>query len=127
MNIRLSILLTIHSVLTLAAAIVLIVYPAAIPGTVGITINRNQYLICYLLGACELGLAFLSFAARSWQDVKAIRGLCLSFVVMHISTAIVEVYAFADGLSGAILVNVTLRLIVSVLFLYLGVLKSNVV
>jgi len=54
-------LLTIHGSITLAASMVLIITPTAIPKSVSIDITSNEYLLCYFLGAAELGIAFLSF------------------------------------------------------------------
>jgi multisubunit Na+/H+ antiporter MnhC subunit len=50
-------LLLIHAIVTFAAGVVLLVAPDLIPRTVGIRITSSVYLVCYLLGTSELGLA----------------------------------------------------------------------
>src|SRR5215467_1130900 len=79
-------LFTVHAIITFAAGAVLVVWPGAIPSTVGIQIEPNAYLLCYLLAAMEFGAAALSWGARTITDAKALRvivtsgvpgGLCL--------------------------------------------------
>ena len=53
----------VHGFITLAGAVVLTVFPTAIPSAVGITVERPQYLLVYLVGAAELAVAVLSFGA----------------------------------------------------------------
>jgi hypothetical protein len=110
--------LAIHAVLTLAAGVVLVVVPAAIPGTVGITVEPAAYLLCYLLAATELGVGALSWSARGITDARALRAILVSFVVMHAATGILEIYAFTRGLDAAIWANVALRVVVVAVFGY---------
>src|SRR5215213_8548012 len=81
-------LLLVHALLTLAAGIVLAGLPAAIPRSVGIAVNKSQYLICYFLGAAELAVAYLSFASRNLKDRSALRVIITSFIIFHLATAI---------------------------------------
>jgi hypothetical protein len=119
---NLSKLLLIHGALTFAAGVVLIAAPSAIPGAVGIHVEPTAYLICYLLGSCELGLAFLSFFSRRLTDVSAMRLVCWTFIVVHASTALVEVYGVArGGVAAAVWANVALRVLVVVLFAHHGI------
>jgi hypothetical protein len=53
-----------HGLITLAGAVVLTVFPTAIPSLVGITLERQDYLLVYLVGAAELAVAVLSSAQR---------------------------------------------------------------
>jgi hypothetical protein len=64
----LKLLLIFHGVITFAAAIVLIISPKAIPAVVEIDLHPGEYLLCYLLGAAELGIAFLiiEFLRTGW-------------------------------------------------------------
>jgi hypothetical protein len=117
---NLKILLLAHAIITFAAGVVLFVAPAAIPGAVDVTIEREQYLICYLLGAAELAIAFLSLTARKLTDRQAIRLVAWTFIVFHATTGIGELYAFARGTSAGILANVALRVVVVGLFAYYG-------
>jgi hypothetical protein len=92
-------LLVIHAVVTLAAGIALIVSPNLVPGAIGIHLDPGQYLISYLLGASELGIAFLSFFAKNLEDTKAVRLTSWTFIVFHLATAVVEVYALTQGVT----------------------------
>lgn len=118
-------LLIIHALVTFAAGVVLIVKPAFIPSLVGIQLNFSSYLVCYLLAASELSLAFLSFAGRTLKDPKAIRIIAMSCIVLHVSSALVEVYAVTQGVSDALWANVGLRFIAVVLFFYYGIRKAG--
>jgi hypothetical protein len=118
-------LLIIHAIVTLAAGIALIVAPDLIPSAVDIHIDPSAYLMCYLLGASELGIAFLSYYSKDLDDTQALRLISWTFIVFHASTAIVEVYAFMQGLSAAIWGNVALRVLVTILFAYYGVYKVS--
>jgi hypothetical protein len=100
--------------------VVLIVAPAAIPGAVGILIDPSIYLVCYLLGAAEIAIAFLSYYAKNLTDPPALRLIALTFVVFHAVTAIVEVFAFMQGVSAAIASNIALRVAAAALFAYYG-------
>jgi hypothetical protein len=114
-------LFVLHALVTLAAAVVLVVAPAAIPRTVGIALPPDARLLCYLLGACELGVAYLSFMARTITDAHALRVVCRSFVAMHLATALVEVYAFTQGVGAVVWANVALRVVVAAAFVRYGV------
>lgn len=46
----------IHGVVTMAAGVVLALFPAAIPLTVGIETDPSGYLLAYLLAAAQLGI-----------------------------------------------------------------------
>lgn len=60
-------LLLIHAIVTFAAGVVLLVAPDLIPRTVGIRVDSGVYLVCYLLGTSEMGLATLSYSAQSYE------------------------------------------------------------
>jgi hypothetical protein len=113
-------LLIIHTVLTLSAGLVLIAAPELIPRAVGIRIEREAYLLCYLLAAAELSLAALSFLSLRVSDAKAVRTIVVSFLVLHTASAILEILAFFQGVSAKIWGNVALRVIAVLLFLYYG-------
>lgn len=111
-------LLTLHALVTFAAGVVLIVAPGVIPSFVGIQVDHQANLLCYLLGASELSLAVLSYFSRKLSDKQALQLICLTFIVFHSLTAIVEVYAFSQGASARIWANVLVRMIVTGLFFY---------
>jgi hypothetical protein len=116
-------LLTIHSVITLGASLVLIIAPTLIPGTVNIALSPDQYLLCYFLAAAEIGIAYLSFFARKIDDRRSLQVICSTFIVFHISTAGLELLALTQGLNTNIISNVILRIIISFLFWYYGIYK----
>ncbi|HJZ55736.1 MAG TPA: hypothetical protein VKE74_12280 [Gemmataceae bacterium] len=116
----LRILFTVHSLLTFAAGVVLVAAPEAIPRAVGIQIEPKAYLLCYLLAAAEFAVSALSWGARTITDAKALRVVVTACIVLHAASGLLEVYAFAAGLSGAVLGNVALRALVVVLFAYFG-------
>ena len=62
----------VHGLITLAGAVVLTVFPTAIPSAVGITVARQEYLLVYLVGAAELAVAVLSFGATRLTDPAAL-------------------------------------------------------
>ena len=124
-NMNLSRLFVLHAVITFIAGVVLIVAPELIPGAVGITIDPSIYLVCYLLGASEIAIAFLSYYAKNLTDPSALRLIALTFVVFHATTAIVEVFAFMQGVSAAIWSNVALRVAAAALFGYYGLRQSS--
>jgi hypothetical protein len=123
MNLR--ILFGIHAVLTLAAGVVLVVAPGAIPATVGIRIEPEGYLLCYLLAAAEFGVSALSWGARTITDASALRVVVIACIVLHASSGLLEVYAFAAGGRGAILGNVAFRALAVALFVYYGLRRHS--
>jgi hypothetical protein len=116
-------LLTVHAVITLVAGVVLIVVPDLIPSAVGIHIEQRAYLICYLLAAAELSFALLSYYGTKLTDTKGLRLISFTFIAFHLSSAVVEFYAFTQGLSGAIWANIAIRIVAVILFAYYGIYK----
>jgi hypothetical protein len=107
-----------HGVVTLAAAVVLVVVPAVIPSTVGISMDADGYLLSYLLAAAELFIAVLSLAAARLRDATAVRLIALSFATFHGATATLEVvYTLAEGGSVVLLANIVVRVIAAGAFL----------
>src|SRR4029453_224096 len=83
--------------------------------------NRHRasaFLLCYLLAAAELSIGIVSWGARNLTDAKALRLVAASFVVFHGASAILEFWAFVNGLSAGILANVVLRVVAVTLFAY---------
>ena len=118
---NLSKLLLVHAVLTFAAGVVLLIAPGAIPQSVGIDLDQRAYLLSYLLGAAEMSVAFLSYFGRTLRDVRALRLLSQTFVAFHLLSAMVEIYAFAQGANAVILTNVGIRILAAALFAYYGI------
>jgi hypothetical protein len=125
MNTNLKILLTIHAIVTLAAGVVLIIAPTAIPKTVDIHISPEEYLLSYFLGAAELGIAYLSFYSRKINDKYALRVIIATFIVFHTATGMLEIYGLLQGVSFKIIGNIILRLVVIGLFYYYGIIRAK--
>ena len=113
-------LLVVHGCITLAAAIVLAVAPGLIPGLVGIQLEPSAYVLAYLLAGAEFGLAMLSFGGSRLSDVRALRLIAWSCIAFHGSSGVLEVVAYAQGASAAILANVVARVIIVGLFAWLS-------
>ncbi len=111
----------IHGVVTIAAAIVLAVFPAAIPSTVGIAMEPDAYLLSYFLAAAELGVGVLSIGTARVKDAAAIRLIAASFAVFHGATAILEaVHLMTNGANGILVANLVLRVIACAAFLLIA-------
>ena len=119
------ILLLAHGLITFAASIVLIFAPTVIPKTVNIDISPNEYLLCYFLGAAELGIAFLSVFARKIEDKHSLRLISTTFIIFHLSTGVLEIVALTNGLGSKIIFNVFLRAVISILFWHFGIYRLN--
>jgi hypothetical protein len=113
-------LLVVHGCITLAAAIVLAVAPGLIPGLVGIRLEPSAYVLVYLLAGAEFGLAVLSFGGSRLSDVRALRLIAWSCIIFHGSSGVLEMVAYAQGASAAILANVVARAIIVGLFAWLS-------
>jgi hypothetical protein len=108
----------IHGAITLAGAFVLVVFPAAIPSAVGITITRSDYLLVYLVGAAELAVAVLSFGAIRITDWAALRPIVMTLVVLHTTSGILDiVYMALTEPNATMISNTVLRFAVVTVFL----------
>ena len=100
----------VHGLITLAGAVVLTVFPTAIPSAVGITLERTDYLLVYLVAAAELAVAVLSFGAARLTDLAALRLIVTTFVVLHGASGILDlVYMGVTEVNGTIVANTVLR------------------
>jgi hypothetical protein len=114
----LRIVFVVHGLITLAGAVVLTVFPTAIPTTVGITLERQDYLLAYLLGAAELAVAVLSFGAARLADRQALGLIVAAFVVLHLASAILNiVYMGLTQTDTVLIVNTVARFVVVAVFL----------
>jgi hypothetical protein len=108
----------VHGVLTLAGAVVLIVFPTAIPSAVGITVTTPDYLLVYLLGAAELAVAVLSFGAIRLTDWTALRLIVTTLVVLHLISGVLDlVYMGQTEVNTTLIVNTVFRFAVVAVFL----------
>src|SRR5690242_8774221 len=84
-----------HGLITLAGAIVLAVFPTAIPSLVGITLERPEYLLVYLVAAAELAVAVLSFGATRLTDPAAVGLVVTTIAVLHGASGILDLLYMA--------------------------------
>src|SRR5690348_12072728 len=84
-----------HGLITLAGAVVLMVFPRAIPSMVGITITRPDYLLVYLVAAAELAVAVLSFGAIRITDWAALGLIVTTLVVLHATSGVLDIVYMA--------------------------------
>jgi hypothetical protein len=102
----------VHGAITLAGAVVLTVWPKAIPATVGIALAPNDFLIVYLVAAAELAAAVLSFGAMRLADVAALRLVVATLVVIHGASGVLNlVYLAQTGWSGVLVANTCARVV----------------
>ena len=106
----LRVVFAVHGLITLAGAVVLTVFPTAIPGMVGITITRPDYLLVYLVAAAELAVAVLSFGAIRITDWTALGLIVTTLVVLHATSGVLDmVYMALTQPDGALISNTVLR------------------
>lgn len=84
----LRLLLAINAAATFAAAIVLAIKPAAIPGAVGISLSPDQNFIAYLLAASELAIGILCFLALRSRSREAILQAVIILIVLHLASGV---------------------------------------
>jgi hypothetical protein len=114
----LRIVLFVHGLITLAGAVVLTVFPTAIPSMVGITIARPEYLLVYLVAAAELAVAVLSFGATRLTDPAALGLIVTTIAVLHGASGILDiVYMGVTEANGTLIGNAVLRFAVVAVFL----------
>jgi hypothetical protein len=107
-----------HGLITLAGAVVLMVFPKAIPSMVGITITRPDYLLVYLVAAAELAVAVLSFGAIRITDWAALRLIVTTLVVLHSASGVLDiVYMALTEPNATMISNAVLRFVVVAVFL----------
>jgi hypothetical protein len=116
MALPLRILFIAHGTAAAAAGVLLIAAPGLIPAMVSISLEPEQFLLPYLLGAMELGVAALSIGAAWLADTAAVRLIAVSFAVLHAVSALVEVLALAQGADPLLWGNVAVRVVVAMVF-----------
>ncbi len=108
----------VHGLITLAGAAVLTVFPTAIPSVVGMTVDRQEFLLVYLLGAAELAVSVLSFGATRLTDAKALGLVVTTFVVLHGASGILNlVYMAVTHVNATMIANTVARFTVVLVFL----------
>ena len=96
-----------HGLITLAGAVVLTVFPQAIPSMVGITLTRPDYLLVYLVAAAELAVAVLSFGAIGITDWAALGLIVTTLVVLHATSGVLDVVYMALTQPNATMISNT--------------------
>jgi hypothetical protein len=105
-----------HGLITLAGAAVLMVFPTAIPSAVGITVERPDYLLVYLVAAAELAVAVLAFGAARLTDPDALRLIVATLVVLHLTSGLLDiVYMGVTQVNATMIANAVLRFTVVVI------------
>jgi len=118
-----AVLLAVNAVAAALAALVLVISPATIPAIAGVHIDKDQYLLCYLLAGSEFAIAAMCwFALRSGQ-ASALQIAIATLIALHLTTAGLAVFGYAAGTSPAIWLNIAFRLAISLL-LWLSIPKS---
>ena len=117
---RLNLLLSAHAAITFVATWVLVLFPSVIPALVGVTLTENQYLICYLLAAFELCMAYLSWQSRRINDPHALSLVVKTIILLHGSSAVLELDVALQTMSLVLMVNIVARLIVCGVFYCFG-------
>ena len=114
----LRVVFALHGLITLAGAVVLMVFPTAIPAMVDITITRPDYLLVYLVGAAELAFAVLSFGAIRITDWAALRLIVATLVVLHATSGVLDIaYMTLTQPNATMISNTVLRFAVVTVFL----------
>jgi hypothetical protein len=108
----------VHGLITLAGAVVLTASPTSIPSAVGITLERPDYLLVYLVAAAELAVAVLSFGAIRIADWAALRLIVTTLVVLHSASGVLDIVYMAQTEPSATMIsNTVLRFAVVAVFL----------
>ncbi|MGV0721937.1 hypothetical protein ABQF17_10000 [Mycolicibacterium elephantis] len=106
----LRVVLAVHGLITLAGGVVLAVFPTAIPALVGITVERGDYLLVYLVAAAEFAVAVLSFGAARLTDRTALGLVIATLVVLHgTSGVLILVYLALTQVNAALVVATVAR------------------
>lgn len=112
-------LLIIHGVITLAAAVVLTVFPGLIPNMAGVRLAPDADLLAYLLAGAEFGIAFLSFGGSRLADPQGLRLIAGACIVFHATSALLEAYATWRQMGNHLLVaNIAARAVIVALFVW---------
>jgi hypothetical protein len=113
MPLLLRILFVVNAVATLAAGVVLFLFPAAIPATVGIVLAPEASFVAWLLGASEFAIAALAVGALLSREPAVWRLAALTLVVLHAASAVADLLALLQGFTLAVAVNLLVRLVLA--------------
>ena len=113
-------LLFVNGIFTAAGGILLVFIPNTLMKLFGIQLPQTDFFIYYLLGVASLSFSILSFLSLKMRDKASLKIIALTFLLFNAAEAIVGIFEFTTGFSSFVLGNVTVHVIFSVLFWYLG-------
>jgi hypothetical protein len=119
MSLPLRMLLIVNAVATLAAGVVLFVFPAAIPATAGIALAPGDAFVAWLLGAAEIAVAAL--CARTLlrrrphgtpvePHPELVAATVLTLIVLHALSALADGMAMLHNPSPTLAINLAVRI-----------------
>lgn len=115
----------INAVATLAAGVVLFVFPGAIPSVVGIALAPDQAFVAWLLGAAEIGIAALCIGAVHSPSHDVLRLTTNTLLVFHAASAVADGMALANAYALPIALNLALRVVMVVLLAAFGLRRAT--
>src|SRR2546421_3565100 len=104
-------LFVLNAVAAMAAAIVLALWPGAIPAAAGIAIDPSQNLLPYLLAAAEVAIATLAALAIRSGSADVERTTAFVLIVFHAGSAAAGVAAVTQGAGVVVALNVAGRVL----------------
>ena len=111
-----------NALVSIAAAILLFVSPAAIPAVIGISLQSDQYFLPRLLGAAEFAVAAACLMAV-YQPSRATYSLCVAMlIVFHAGSIMAGVMESMAHSNMTIAINKGVRSVMIVLLLVFHVL-----
>jgi hypothetical protein len=116
----LRILLIMNAVATLAAGLVLFIFPGAIPATIGVAPPADANIMAWLLGASELGLCVLCVVVLRRPDPAALRLAVITLIAVHAASALADLLALPQHAGPALIGNVAVRLLMVALLAVFG-------
>jgi hypothetical protein len=117
-------LLFINGLFTAVGGILLIFLPNQLMQIFGIQLPQNDFFIYYLLGVISISFSVLSFSSMKLKDQAGLKIIAFSFLILHVSEAVVGIYEFINGFSSVVLGNAAIHIIFSVFFWYSGLRKK---
>jgi|GEM_PF-756018 len=118
-------ILLMHSILTFAAGLMLIISPTVIPSTVEVQVTKNEYLLCYLLAAAEFAIAYLSFSSRKITDFTILKPIIVTLIIFHAATLALEIVSITNGVSLKLLGNIIARAVIVFMLSFFGLYKGK--
>ena len=112
------ILFALQAFISLASAVTLLASPRLIPSSVGVVVAPSAFLLCYLIGASEFSLAFMSAVGFTAKTDATRDAMVFCAIAFHFSSGLAGVYALATGLPTAIWVNAGAHFVIALLFLF---------